>query len=438
MFFTLLFENGIVKLNFKKAGYDMKRRLTLFYVVIILFTGNYFAQGIVNLIKSDSLNKYVRDLSGDKTFHLNGVPQIIKTRNTTYASSDINTAAMYIKSKFEYFGLTAYEQPFTFSSGGTTYNAKNIYAVQTGTDFPNKKYVICAHYDSMPANSAFAPGADDNASGSAAVIEAARVLSTLNPKYTIVYALWSGEEQGLKGSKYFANKAATDNEDILGVLNLDMIAWDKNGDNYVDIECKNLSSAKQPLMTKLLDMFSTANQLYNINMTLSKYNSTGEYSDHYPFLEKDYPAVLMIEASNDFNTEYHKVTDTFSNMNIAYFEKCSKLAICTLAELARTTNALGNEDMVKLPADFALHQNYPNPFNPATVITYRIADGGFVKLRIFDAIGREVKTLVDEFQPAGEHSVRFSVADKTITSGVYFYTLQAGNRFFTKKMVYLK
>ncbi len=94
--------------------------------------------------------------------------------------------------------------------------------------------------------------------------------------------------------------------------------------------------------------------------------------------------------------------------------------------------------MVKLPADFALHQNYPNPFNPATVITYRIADGGFVKLRIFDAIGREVKTLVDEFQPAGEHSVRFSVADKTITSGVYFYTLQAGNRFFTKKMVYLK
>ena len=417
----------------------MKRKFTLLFVIILLFTTDLFPQSLISLIKIDSLNRYVRDLSGDKTFRLNNVPYQIKSRLTTYASSDINTAAMYIKSKFEYFGLTAYEQPFTFTSGGTTYNAKNVYAVQNGTLYPNKKYIICAHYDAYSPTQSNVPGADDNASGSAAVIEAARVLSLYSPKYTIVYALWSGEEQGLKGSWYYANKAKTDNEEILGVINLDMIAWDKTGKNNVEIEYKNLTGSNQVQMDKIHNMVSSVNGAYGFNMTISKFNNATGGSDHYPFLANNFPAFLMIEDWTNHNDNYHKITDIYSNLYIDYFEKCSKLAICTLAELAQAGNTIVNVDNQKLiPSDYFLYQNYPNPFNPGTVITYSLADAGYVKLKIYDAIGREIKTLVDEFQSVGEHSSRFSITDKTLTSGIYFYTLQAGNKFFTKKMVYLK
>jgi hypothetical protein len=414
----------------------MKIRITFFAIIIFICSTGFFAQGVIDQIKIDTLNRYVRDLSGDKTFRLNGVPWVIKTRNTTYSSSDVNTAAMYIKSKFEYFGLTAYEQSFTLNAGGTV--AKNVIAVQTGSQYPNKKYIICAHYDDMPSAGGVAPGADDNASGTAAVLEAARVISTLSPKYTIVYALWSGEEQGLLGSYYYAGLAKDNNEDIMGVINLDMIAWDEDGNNSVRIESKSITPEKQPLLKELLDMFTTANQLYNINMTLSKISSTAAYSDHYPFLENDFPAILMIEESNDFNKYYHTVNDTYAHMYITYFEKCSKLAICTLAELAQTNNALDIEDKKAISTDFTLSQNYPNPFNPTTVISYRLANSGYVSLRVFDALGREVKALVDEYQPAGEHSANFTISNQSITSGVYFYKLQSGNQFLTKKMVYLK
>lgn len=416
----------------------MRVRNALLVILVFLFQVELFPQRVADLVKIDSLKKYVRDLSGDKTFRLNNVPYFIKTRNTAYPLSDINTAAMYIKSKFEDFGLTAYEQPFSFTYSGALINAKNIYAVQTGSQFPDKKYIICAHYDDMPFTGGIAPGADDNASGTAAVIEAARVISQLNPKYTIVYIAFSGEEQGLKGSWYYASIAANNNDDILGVINLDMIAWDKDGDNNVDIYYNTLTNGKQYLMDKNLDMLSTVNQIYNINMTISKFSFASGNSDHYPFLQNGYPSFLMIEEFSDFNTEYHKTTDLFSSLYYDYFEKCSKLAICTLAELARTANALVVENNKPIPTDFTLYQNYPNPFNPSTIISYRIPDAAYVKLKIYDSLGREVKTLVDEFQQTGEHKVPFSILDKSLTSGIYFYTLQAGNRYFTKKMIYLK
>ena len=88
------------------------------------------------------------------------------------------------------------------------------------------------------------------------------------------------------------------------------------------------------------------------------------------------------------------------------------------------------------PENFILHQNYPNPFNPATVISYRLAQNGFVTLRVFDALGREVRQLVNEDQTAGEHTVRFD--GKDLSSGIYFYLLRSGDFISTKKMILVK
>ena len=89
-----------------------------------------------------------------------------------------------------------------------------------------------------------------------------------------------------------------------------------------------------------------------------------------------------------------------------------------------------------VPRSFVLNQNYPNPFNPSTTIKFQMPSKGFVKLKIYDMIGREVTTLVDGFQEAGTHDVKFDASN--LPSGVYFYRITSGTYVATKKLVLIK
>ena len=89
-----------------------------------------------------------------------------------------------------------------------------------------------------------------------------------------------------------------------------------------------------------------------------------------------------------------------------------------------------------IPNNFILEQNYPNPFNPSTTIMYSIPNSEFVTLKIYDVLGNELATLVNEEKPAGNYEVDFNAAG--FSSGIYFYKLQAGNFVQTKKMILLK
>ncbi|MFH1525179.1 MAG: lamin tail domain-containing protein, partial [Bacteroidota bacterium] len=93
-------------------------------------------------------------------------------------------------------------------------------------------------------------------------------------------------------------------------------------------------------------------------------------------------------------------------------------------------------DEGSLPTDYALFQNYPNPFNPRTVIKFQVPSSKFVKLQVYDMLGREIQTLVDEYKPQGVYEVSFDAS--SLTSGLYFYKLTAGNFVQTKKLVLLK
>jgi hypothetical protein len=93
-----------------------------------------------------------------------------------------------------------------------------------------------------------------------------------------------------------------------------------------------------------------------------------------------------------------------------------------------------------LPADFNLYQNYPNPFNPATTLSFVIGHQSFVTLKVYDVLGNEIATLVNEELSPGEYEIDFNPSSgiRDIASGIYFYTLKAGGFIQTKKMVYLK
>jgi len=89
-----------------------------------------------------------------------------------------------------------------------------------------------------------------------------------------------------------------------------------------------------------------------------------------------------------------------------------------------------------IPTEFSLSQNYPNPFNPSTKIKFQNADVKFVSLKVYDLLGREIATLVNEEKPVGIYEVKFDAVG--LQSGIYFYRLQAGSFIETKKMLLLK
>jgi hypothetical protein len=91
---------------------------------------------------------------------------------------------------------------------------------------------------------------------------------------------------------------------------------------------------------------------------------------------------------------------------------------------------------IEAPSGIVLEQNYPNPFNPTTVVGFQLSVVGDVTLKVYDALGREVATLVNERLSAGTHSVEFDASD--LASGVYLYRLTVGGESFTKRMTVLK
>jgi hypothetical protein len=105
---------------------------------------------------------------------------------------------------------------------------------------------------------------------------------------------------------------------------------------------------------------------------------------------------------------------------------------------------IGNTDFIKtaekeiLPTEFKLFQNYPNPFNPVTTIEYSIPNTSFVTIKVYNILGKEVATLVNEEKQAGNFSVQLAIGNKQLASGVYFYRMQAGSFVNTKKLVLLK
>jgi len=104
----------------------------------------------------------------------------------------------------------------------------------------------------------------------------------------------------------------------------------------------------------------------------------------------------------------------------------------------QTVNLTGGiaDELMEVPKHYSLFQNYPNPFNPATKIKYQIPERCFVTIRVYDVLGSEVKSLINEEKDAGSYEIHLN--GLTLPSGVYFYRIQAGNFIHTKKMILLK
>jgi hypothetical protein len=237
-------------------------------------------------------------------------------------SANCIAAAEYLYDQFQNMGLAVRYCPWSY--GG--YNSDNVEATINGTDESSDDiYIICAHYDTVSAG----PGADDDTSGTAAVLMAALIMSQYQFNYTIKFVCFSGEEQGLLGSAVYAANAASQSWDIVGVLNCDMISYaitTNDGKNLIVFE----NTASEWLYTYTFNI-NTEYDAY-IDLTLIHGGSTWG-SDHNSFWDEGYDALFYFEYTE--TPYYHTAQDTIAHINATYAVKNIKLVLATLAELAQ-------------------------------------------------------------------------------------------------------
>jgi hypothetical protein len=136
--------------------------------------------------------------------------------------------------------------------------------------------------------------------------------------------------------------------------------------------------------------------------------------------------------------------DTTGNDFVYIIEEVQYYHLCLFYRIElNVVTDVENEYSLITPEDYSLEQNYPNPFNPSTKIKYTIpsftlseVEGSLVTLKVYDVLGNQVATLVEAEQPAGSYEVEFDASQ--LTSGIYFYKLQAGSFIETKKMILIK
>ncbi len=302
---------------------NMKPRILLISTALIIsfFACEYsFAQAgfspkvdsVINLCTNPILSKLIREVSGDTATFIGGIPYTILSRHSSTVHNP--KAAQFIFEHFQSFGLAA--QYMNYRTNGT-----NVYVKKLGTKYPNRQYIICAHYDDMPSG-ALAPGADDNASGTCAVIEAARLCTPFSFDYTLVFIAFDEEEQGLIGSKAYADSAYFRGDTILGVINLDMISFDANHDYQINIR-SNTNSL--PLC------YSSRNIFYIYQEALIPFIVMNvSSSDHASFWNRGYKAICAIQQRSENNPYYHTVNDNFSIVWMPYYLSYTRAVIAAL------------------------------------------------------------------------------------------------------------
>lgn len=245
---------------------------------------------------------------------------------TRYApTANCLQAGQYIYNYFVSLGIPVSYQEFYYS----TYLCRNVIAQVEGQTYPEQVVIICAHYDSTSNQRwTLAPGADDNASGTAAVLEAARIVASRPLDFTVRFILFSAEEQGLIGSLRYVQEKLNPAENILGVINLDMVA-------YADYLPEDLDVIGNRSSSWLVDRVAALAGIYGPVQGKKIIDASFVYSDHAPFWDRGIAAICAIEDASVPNPYYHKTTDTVDTLNFDFYRLATRGSLISLVDLAQ-------------------------------------------------------------------------------------------------------
>ncbi|MCP4656939.1 MAG: M28 family peptidase [bacterium] len=291
---------------------------------------------MIDEVDEGTLFDYLGNLTGENPVNIGGSPYTITTRATA-SGRPIEMATQYVSEHMEARGLAvSYHAWSRRSSSGQSYSGRNIIGRITGQSRPGEIVLVTAHLDSAPFEGP-APGADDDASGSVALMIAAEIMSQRHFERTTRFVFFTGEEQYLLGSAEYATAASQAGENIVAVFNLDMIAWDEVGGPLLRLHTRLPSdpgySGDMAIANAFVDVVNT----YGLDSSLTPIvDSDGSVlGDHSVFWAEGYSAIKAIEdAEGDFNAYYHTPEERRQYLNMPYYTSFVKAAVGTAVQLA--------------------------------------------------------------------------------------------------------
>ena len=355
-------------------------------------------RALMNQVSIDSLTATIEHLS---SYH---------TRR--YDSQMIYEVQDWLFDIYQSIGLdSVFKHDFKLENFDITETADNIIGIQWGTKYPNEFVVCGAHYDSYNGDGSdpdtiYAPGADDNATGCAGILETAKILSRCTFDRSILYCAWSAEECGLIGSYAFAKDCADQRLDIVGYFNMDMNGYLEEGsDIHVHLMYVDQDST-------FADFFYSISHTYYPEMLIRQNWLPWGDSDYSSFNRNGYPALHPFEDVHASSPYIHSRSDVMglSVNNMEQSKRFAELNLAAVATLAGINNAAVGETEIQAIAVF------PNPASDKI----NIKAEGLQNVTVYDMMGQKIAS----YQVASDV---FSMDVNNFKSGLYLFAIQLKN-----------
>ena len=291
---------------------------------------NPIIREMLNQVNMDSLEATVQ--------HLQDYGSRIWDSDNAFAASD------WIARRMESLGLEVEQQPFNANTWmGSGAAAPNVIGIQRGTLYPDT-YVVCgSHFDSFSYEAMFgggtAPGADDNATGVASVLESARILTQYQFEYSIIYCAYGCEEMGLYGSEAYASRCQEQGMDIIGYFNNDMNGYLNPGDQ-IHIDCIYPNSVES-----IGTYYMNVGSVYYPELPIRHVNFNEGDSDHTSFNNHGYMGIYPFEDYQNYSPYIHTPNDLIGT-SVTSFEMSQQYCQMNIACLAEIANPVGETPQV--------------------------------------------------------------------------------------------
>jgi len=381
-------------------------------------------------------------------------------RHRTEGAEQLLATQNLIRARFNEYGIRMREDTFAF---GPTYDGINFIGSQPGCGQNDKVWLIGGHYDTVDES----PGADDNGSAIAGMLEAARVLSQYQFEKKISFVAWDLEEDGLLGSTDFVRQLDTTFGTIEGYLNFEMIGYFSDKPNTQSLPpgfnqlfpvqeqeiannqfrgdfISNVGNTQNS--TEIMNAFELAAQTYVPDLKVISLAAPGtgaivpdlRRSDHTPFWLADIPALMITDGANFRNPNYHSERDVLDSLNFTFMSQVVQASVATIAESAIPTICFTDEvEITMFPSvsqknvilnSFSL---FPNPANNQITIQFVDAENTINKEYIIhDIFGKEVQ--------AGALNNLSTLNTSGLANGSYYISFNQDNAIHLAKFVIQK
>lgn len=376
---------------------------------------------VIDSIRLDTLIRNVEELTGETDIILNGEITRISSRASWPDSAYTKKAEEYLYNKLGSYGYepkadTSY--PYRYGNNKSDNFYRHIYAIKQGKKFPEKRIYFTAHLDCAGDFWYLNYGADDDASGTAAVMEAARILANVDTDYSIVFMLINFEETGYYAPTHFNNDTSII-KDIFMAIDLDMIAYDLDDDGELYVNWF-LDESKEyaDLASGLVDYYKLELNPIQIKQHIG---NTVRFHDY------QIPNITFTETVwSEKNPNYHSNLDRVKTFNLKYFLNMTKLSIATLLTIANSVTT----DINNMNTETNAFSLYPNPASSEINIILPVNNINHSQVEICDIIGNTRKA--DEIQ---SHGSKIKLNISSFNEGLYTIKIKSGTNTYRSSFI---